>query len=78
MTQGFARTEIEASESTTALGFFDFMNDTLTMASPTIQLEGDLAQMLGGIVHALDEYETNPDPLIDECDFDLVNFTRVF
>ncbi|MGC9779911.1 MAG: hypothetical protein HZR80_11760 [Candidatus Heimdallarchaeota archaeon] len=72
------RLEVEESGSKTAMGFFDFMNDTLTMANPTIMLEGDLAQMLGGIVHALDEYETNPDPLIDECDFDLVNFTRVF
>ncbi|MBK5113998.1 MAG: hypothetical protein JJE41_10235, partial [Candidatus Heimdallarchaeota archaeon] len=51
------RAEIVAANSTSALGFFDFFNDTLYMVNPLIDLEGHLAGTLGGIVDALDEYD---------------------
>lgn len=71
------RDEIVAANSTSALGFFDFFNDTLYMVNPLIDLEGHLAGTLGGIVDALDEYDDDGvAPAV--VDLDLVNFAAVF
>ncbi|MCE7745796.1 MAG: hypothetical protein GPJ52_11755 [Candidatus Heimdallarchaeota archaeon] len=67
------RDEIIADNSSSALGFFDFFNDTLHMVNPLIDLEGNLAGTLGGIVDALNEYEDS-----GIVDFDATNFAAVF
>ncbi len=67
------RDEIIAANSTSALGFFDFFNDTLHMVNPLIDLEGNLAGTLGGIVNGLDEYEES-----GIVDLTVVNRTAVF
>ena len=73
------RTEIVAANSSSALGFFDFFNDTLHMVNPLIDLEGFLAGTLGGIVDAMDEYDddgiVDPDAIVQ---LSATNFTAVF
>ncbi|MCK5299464.1 MAG: hypothetical protein KAJ76_11185, partial [Candidatus Heimdallarchaeota archaeon] len=73
------RTEIVAANSSSALGFFDFFNDTLHMVNPLIDLEGFLAGTLGGIVDAMDEYDddgiVDPDAIVQ---LGATNFTAVF
>ncbi|MHA1531351.1 MAG: hypothetical protein ACTSR6_05060 [Candidatus Heimdallarchaeota archaeon] len=69
--------EIIAANSTSALGFFNFFNDTLHMVNPLLDLEGYLAGTLGGIVDALDEYDDNGEaPAIVQLS--ATNFTAVF
>ena len=72
------RAEIVASESETALGFFDFFADVLNLATPIIAYEGALAGTLGNIVAAVDEYETDGVYPPANCTMGLVNFTAVF
>lgn len=73
------RDEIVVANSTSALGFFDFFNDTLYMVNPLIDLEGYLAGTLGGIVDAMDEYDddgiVDPDAIVQ---LSATNFTAVF
>ncbi|HUT80379.1 MAG TPA: hypothetical protein VMZ29_04175 [Candidatus Bathyarchaeia archaeon] len=69
------RAEVSASGSTTAIGFFDFFNDTLNLVVPIIALEGNMAGTLGGTIDALDEYV---DPVTEVCDISATNFTAVF
>ncbi|NHJ86925.1 MAG: hypothetical protein FK734_15790 [Asgard group archaeon] len=69
------RAEIEDTDSATAMGFFDFFNDTLNLIIPIIDLEGNLAGTLDGTIDALDVYV---DPVTEQCDFSLTNFTAVF
>jgi len=71
------RDEIIADNSSSALGFFDFFNDTLYMVNPLIDLEGNLAGTLGGIVDALDVYDDDGvAPAVVQLS--ATNFTEVF
>jgi hypothetical protein len=54
------RAEIDASGSSSALGFFDFFSDVLDLALPVIDLEKYMAGTLGGIVDAIDSYHVDP------------------
>ncbi|MHA1923224.1 MAG: hypothetical protein ACTSVP_09160 [Candidatus Heimdallarchaeota archaeon] len=65
------------SSSETALGFFDFFNDTLSLLTPIILEEGYLAGSLNGMVRALDVYVDNSTGT-PACDITLVPFTEVF
>ncbi|MBN1331019.1 MAG: hypothetical protein JXA54_16220 [Candidatus Heimdallarchaeota archaeon] len=69
------RAEIVSSGSASALGFFDFFNDTLNLVIPIVALEGNMAGTLGGTIDALDEYV---DPITEICDLSATNFTAVF
>ncbi len=74
------RDEIIADNSASALGFFDFFNDTLHVVNPLIDLEGNIAGTLGGIVDALDEYNSNltPPPSPPIVKLNETNFVAVF
>ncbi len=48
------RAEVEESES--ALGFFDFVNDTLSLLTPIIAEEGYIGGTIGNIILALDVF----------------------
>jgi len=71
------RLEIADTGSTTALGFFNFFDDLLNLATPIIAYEGALAGTLGGIVSALDEYDDDGVAPAN-CVLANTNFTTVF
>jgi hypothetical protein len=68
---------VNVSTSETALGFFDFFNDTLSLLSPIIYEESYLAGTLDGMVRALDVYVDNSTGT-PVCDITTVPFTQVF
>ncbi len=47
---------VEVEESSTALGFFDFVNDTLSLLTPIIAEEGYIGGTVGNIINALDVF----------------------
>ncbi|NHJ85959.1 MAG: hypothetical protein FK734_10890 [Asgard group archaeon] len=71
------RNDIVASNSATALGFFDFFRDVINITIPIISLEGNIAGTVGNIINALDEYVAYNGTAYD-CDMSAVNFTAVF
>ncbi len=47
---------VEVEESSTALGFFDFVNDTLSLLTPIIAEEGYIGGTVGNIINAIDVF----------------------
>ena len=66
----------EYVNSPTALGFFDFANDTLNLLKPIIAEEGYLAGTIGNLVTSLDALVDPADP--NSTDLMTVDYNQVF
>lgn len=66
----------EYLESESALGFFDFINDTLSLLKPIIAEEGYIAGTFGNIIHGLDTLVDPVDP--NSTDLMTVDYNEVF